>query len=179
MNAWPPVPTVDPQRRDDTPAAHTYHRDDPVWVYRHQGGWRPGVAEISSALAVQVRFRPNGGMGEVVDTVMPDHVMRREEVPEVANYIQRALAAIEAELPELQDGQAPLYALLALTKGNGATLQDVHDAWGIWCPDPDHPGLVPFAELPPEVLALKQDQRFLDGIHRAVRRLADDREQAP
>lgn len=64
-----------------------------------------------------------------------------------------------------------MYALLALSKGEGTTLEDVHDAWAAWCSEerPGHRSLVPFDQLAPDVQAL--DQPYLDDIHIVARRL--------
>jgi hypothetical protein len=73
-----------------------------------------------------------------------------------------------AELPGLDPVLANLYALLALTKGEETSLEDVHDAWAVWTATTRgvHRSLIPFAELSPEVQEL--DRKYVDGIHRAA-----------
>lgn len=58
-----------------------------------------------------------------------------------------------------------IYAVLARTKGTATTLEDVHDAWSAWCAQdrPEHPSIVPFSELTPDVQAM--DQPYVDAIH--------------
>lgn len=62
-----------------------------------------------------------------------------------------------------------LYAVLALAKGDGVTLEDVHDAWAAWMSgqDPQHPSLKRFGELPPDVQAA--DQPYVDAIQAVAR----------
>ena len=92
------------------------------------------------------------------------------------NYLESDAALIVSCLPEEIDGeitedQLPLfhnYAVLMRTKGVDTQLEDVHDAWASWASaaQPDHPALVPFEELTPEIQAL--DQPFLDAIREAA-----------
>lgn len=92
------------------------------------------------------------------------------------NYLEADAALIVACLPEEIDDeitkeQLPLfynYALLMRAKGVDTQLEDVHDAWAAWASAarPDHPALVPFEELTPEIQAL--DQPFLEAIREAA-----------
>lgn len=92
------------------------------------------------------------------------------------NYLEADAALIVECLPEgigdeITEEQLPLfcnYALLMRAKGAGTQLEDVHDAWSAWASAarPDHPALVPFGELTPEIQAL--DQPFLDAIREAA-----------
>ena len=93
------------------------------------------------------------------------------------NYLEADAALIVACLPEEIDDeitkeQLPLfynYALLLRAKGTDTQLEDVHDAsWAAWASAarPNHPALVPFSELSPEIQAL--DQPFLDAIREAA-----------
>jgi hypothetical protein len=84
------------------------------------------------------------------------------------SYASRVVAAVEAELPGEDAALLTLYALLALTKGTDATLNDVHDAWSLWrmSTRPDHPSLVPFSEL--SVAVQELDRPYMDAIHRAA-----------
>jgi hypothetical protein len=70
-------PTIAPPERDPTEVAPTgsYHKADPVWVYR--GGWHAGVIEAASDRAVTVRYRPGSQRGTGVDTFTAAYVSRR------------------------------------------------------------------------------------------------------
>jgi hypothetical protein len=61
------------------------------------------------------------------------------------------------------------YAVLMRVKGLNCTASDVHDAWAAWMlgRDPDHPALVPFDNLPPNIQ--RRDLPFVYAIHAAVR----------
>lgn len=90
------------------------------------------------------------------------------------NYIQRAEQILREEVAatghNIDDTQARLYTLLLLTKGRVATLADVHDAWAVGrnIDRPEHPDLVPFAELSDETVAY--DVPFLKAIVAAADR---------
>lgn len=88
-------------------------------------------------------------------------------------YIQDAIAAVNAELPDLDPELARLYALLALTTGQTTTWEDVHHAWAVWADRtrPDHRSILPFDELAESTQEL--DAPYAEGIHRAVRRIAN------
>lgn len=60
------------------------------------------------------------------------------------------------------------YTLLLFTKGGDTTAKDVHNAWAAWraVTRPDHPDLVPFADLPLNVQAL--DEPFAEAIFAAA-----------
>lgn len=87
------------------------------------------------------------------------------------SYVTDMVRRIDDELPGLDPALAALYALLALAKGTGTTLEDVHDAWAVWTATvrgrPDHPALVPFSELTIDVQEL--DRKYMTGIHAAAR----------
>jgi hypothetical protein len=87
-------------------------------------------------------------------------------------YAQHALKVLNGNCPGLDPELAQLYALLALTRGTRTTLQDVHDAWAVWrCGTrPDHPSLVPFDQLTPEVQEL--DREYMNAIHRTARQVS-------
>ena len=55
-------------------------------------------------------------------------------------------------------------------KGTETTLENVHDAWSTWrdATRPDHPSLVPFAELAPDVQEL--DRKYADAIREVAER---------
>lgn len=83
-------------------------------------------------------------------------------------YVDRIRAALEAEQPSLDPCLLDLYALLALTRGEDVSLEDVHDAWSIWRArtDPRHHSIVPFKELTTEVQEL--DRPYADAIHKVA-----------
>lgn len=84
-----------------------------------------------------------------------------------ANYIDEVAARIGDLMPGKDIGLLRLYALLALTAGTRTTLENVHDAWAVWraATRPDHPDLVPFAELAPHVQ--EHDRKHAEAV-RAV-----------
>jgi hypothetical protein len=102
-------------------------------------------------------------------------IARRKENREVTTYIDAARDALLDQYPELEkkQGLMDLYLLLVLVKGEDVTLQDVHDAWGIWRSRvfPGHHDLVPFDELTPEVQA--KDLVFTDRIAAAAQTLKE------
>jgi hypothetical protein len=73
------TPTIAPPERDpaDVAPAGTYHKADPVWVYRD--GWHAGVIEAASDRAVTVTYRPGTHHGTGVDTFMPSYVTPRAD----------------------------------------------------------------------------------------------------
>jgi hypothetical protein len=83
------------------------------------------------------------------------------------NYLD-ALAHEIGFLAPCPEDLLRLYALLALTVGEDVTLENVHDAWSAWraVSKPDHPSLVPFAELSPEVQAL--DAPYAEAIRQVA-----------
>mgnify|MGYP001613509231 CR=1 FL=1 len=84
------------------------------------------------------------------------------------NYVQRVIGDLADLLPGCYPDLIPLYALLTITRGPATTLEDVHDAWSIWCnaPDPKHRSLKPFSELAPDVQEL--DRKYMEAIHKAA-----------
>ena len=99
--------------------------------------------------------------------------MTATETPKEAtvNYAQEVLDELAERLPDCDTGLLELYALLALTRGGGTTLENVHDAWSIWRSRtrPDHPSLIPFIMLTPEVREL--DRKYADAIRGAAAEL--------
>ena len=73
------TPNIAPLERDpaDVAPAGTYHKSDPVWVYRN--GWRAGVIEAASDRAVTVTYRPGSHRGTGVDTFIASYVSPRAE----------------------------------------------------------------------------------------------------
>ncbi len=84
------------------------------------------------------------------------------------SYITDITGRLEAELSDCPPDLLRLYALLALTTGTGTTLENVHDAWACWrvATRPDHPSLVPFADLASEVQEL--DRKYMMAIREAA-----------
>ncbi len=80
------------------------------------------------------------------------------------NYVDATVTALAARLPDCDPDLLRLYTLLALTVGAEVTLKDVHDAWAVWrtLTRPEHPSIVPFDQLTPEVQDL--DSRYADAI---------------
>lgn len=87
------------------------------------------------------------------------------------NYVEIVIAALNREV-SLYEDLTPLYALLVLTKGTSTTLEDVHDAWSIWCnyENSDHRSLIPFDELTLKVQEL--DRKYMNAIHTVALSLA-------
>ena len=80
------TPTNAPPERDpaDISPTDSYHKADPVWVYRN--GWRAGVIEAASDRAVTVTYRPGAHLGTGVDTFTAESVSARaDEDPALDN----------------------------------------------------------------------------------------------
>jgi len=79
-------------------------------------------------------------------------------------YTAVMLRSLKALLPDCDPDLLRLYALLAFVTGGGTTLENVHDAWALWrtATRPDHPSIVPFAELTTQVQEL--DRKYRDAI---------------
>lgn len=101
-----------------------------------------------------------------------------------ANYILDTIEILREEV-EAEGGSLPAdelakaYALLALTTGTGTTLENVHDAWGMWrafSDRPDHGDLLWFPALPIENATW--DRPYRDAIRRTAARLEILREKA-
>jgi hypothetical protein len=94
-------------------------------------------------------------------------------VDTVIDRLHKALADIDPTA-SIQPELAPLYALLVLTRGDLTTLSDVHDAWALarTATRPDHPDLVPFAELDEGVA--EWDRPFMQAIHQVAQNLDDN-----
>jgi hypothetical protein len=74
------TPSIAPPERDpaDVAPADSYHKADPVWVYRD--GWKAGVIEAASPRAVTVTYRPGAHRGTGVDTFTAQYVSPRADV---------------------------------------------------------------------------------------------------
>lgn len=83
-----------------------------------------------------------------------------------ANYLAEVVDKLGDELDDCDDELLRIYAVLALTKGEDTTAEDVHDAWSAWklAKDPDHKSLVPFDDLDSDTKAL--DDKYVEAIHR-------------
>lgn len=88
-----------------------------------------------------------------------------------ANYVQEVLDELAERLADCDTPLLELYALLALTRGTGTTLENVHDAWAVWRnrTRPDHPALIPFIMLAPDVREL--DRKYAEAIREAAAEL--------
>jgi len=88
------------------------------------------------------------------------------------SYIEKIMSRIADLTDGLDETLLGLYALLALTKGEDTSLEDVHDAWAAWRVQtrPDHPSLIPFDQLTPEVQEL--DRPYMDAIRVVAREIA-------
>lgn len=93
------------------------------------------------------------------------------------NYVEDIRSDLDARLPGLDPELIRLYTLLVLVKGMNTRLEDVHDAWAIWCNGtrPSHPSLVPFDELSAEVQSY--DRPYRDVIVQLTREYIDEAEQ--
>lgn len=88
------------------------------------------------------------------------------------NYLDAVAADIGALVPGCEQALLRIYAVLALAKGADVTRADVHHAWAAWraATRPDHPSLVPFEDLSPEVQAL--DEPYAEAIRKVAARFA-------
>lgn len=91
----------------------------------------------------------------------------------MASYVG-VLDAVNARLPDLDPLLAAMYAALTVVKADRVTSRDVHDVWALWqvISAPDHPYLVPFDELEPDVQLL--DAPFRDALVAVARELRLD-----
>lgn len=89
------------------------------------------------------------------------------------NYIDDITSRLAARLDDCPPDLLRFYALLVLIQGHCTSLEDVHDAWAAWrvATRPDHPSLVPFGVLTPEVQEL--DRKYRDAIHQVAAERAE------
>lgn len=83
------------------------------------------------------------------------------------SYVETTISKLRANLGPNDGSVVELlrfYALLVHSCGVDTTLEDVHTAWALWRSQtkPDHPDLVEFAELSPEVA--DYDRSYRDVI---------------
>ena len=92
----------------------------------------------------------------------------------MSTYIEQARAALLDALGDTErewDAERPLldlYTLLVLTRGTACTSQDIHDAWAVARQHtrPEHPDLVPFEALTPQVQGY--DVKYRDAVRAAA-----------
>jgi hypothetical protein len=84
------------------------------------------------------------------------------------NYVQGIRDELAARLPGCSPALIDLYTLLGLQYGLRVDAIKVHNAWSVWCnnANPNHPALIPFPFLAPDVQAL--DEPYVDAIRAAV-----------
>ena len=98
--------------------------------------------------------------------------MRTEHV----TYVEKAREALVEQLPGLaredRSGLLDLYTVLVLIRGEGTTLEHVHDAWSVWMSRtrPDHRSIIPFGELATEVQEM--DRKYAEAIQETARRVS-------
>jgi hypothetical protein len=91
------------------------------------------------------------------------------------SYVDELAEAIERLIPPdlLPVGDTAvlfrIYAVLAMAKGVGVELEDVHDAWAAWmsAEDPEHRSLKPLDEL--AVGVQRADEPYLHAIRSVAR----------
>ena len=104
------TPSIAPPQRDpaDVAPADSYHKADPVWVYRN--GWRAGVIEAASARAVTVTYRPGATRGTGVDTFTAPYVTYRADAD--PSLDQRSNGPLMTRRPRIgTDGAAAMGGL--------------------------------------------------------------------
>lgn len=84
------------------------------------------------------------------------------------NYVQRITDELAMRLPDCDPTLIGLYTLLALEVGQEVDEVMVHNAWAVWrnLTNPDHPALIPFPFLAPQVQRL--DTPYAQAIRAAV-----------
>lgn len=87
-------------------------------------------------------------------------------------HLIRTLLPPEAHPPGDDDALFVSYAVLMRAKRTGVTTEDVHDAWAAWMlgRDPQHPAIVPFAELSPAAQGM--DVPYAQAIRAAAHQRA-------
>jgi hypothetical protein len=93
-----------------------------------------------------------------------------ELASEIQQHVPARLLPVGDTLPLFR-----MYALLALTKGQTVSAEDVHNAWAVWMleQDPNHRSIKPFDELDADTQA--SDEPYV----RAIRSVAEHLERAP
>jgi len=93
------------------------------------------------------------------------------------SYLRELADAIRTEVPAQLVPSRPdhlflIYAVLARTKGEQTTAEDVHDAWSAWMEmrGEQHESMVPFHELAESVQA--EDVPFVEAIRAVAARMA-------
>lgn len=88
-------------------------------------------------------------------------------------YVDDVRTALLYELPGISTQLLDLYTLVALMKGSRVTPEDVHHAWSVWTRqhEPEHIFMLPFDELPPDVLEM--DKPYVDAIKAVAAKVLD------
>ena len=95
------------------------------------------------------------------------------------NYFNEASSLLASKLPDCPPELIRYYTLLLLVKSEDVTLEDVHHAWAAWRVDsdrPDHPMIVPMAQVPEDIQAYDEPYRAV--IAETARELRDARDAA-
>lgn len=92
-----------------------------------------------------------------------------DEIAERIYLVNDPTGEISAEDMELHR----IYAVLALTRGENTSRQDVHNAWSAWAASwqPAHGSLVPFWRLKLETQM--SDQPYVDAIRTVAREMRE------
>ena len=93
------------------------------------------------------------------------------------SYVSEIAEQIKREVPAeiMPEGDTDLlfliYAVLALTAGQGTKAEHVHDAWAAWMAnqDPAHESIKPFSQLTPTTR--REDEPFVAAIRTIASRL--------
>lgn len=87
----------------------------------------------------------------------------------MTTYVQQVINQLSELLPDCDRDLIGGYTVLALSRGTATTMEDVHDAWAVWCArrKPNHPSLIPFSELDEATREL--DRKYMEAIHRVAR----------
>jgi hypothetical protein len=95
------------------------------------------------------------------------------------NYLDSIARQIRHQVPDCSTELLRYYALLTLVKGEDVTLEDVHNAWSAWRTStrPEHPSIVPFAELSSEVQEL--DRPYMEAIREVALAMNDEFKDEP
>lgn len=100
------------------------------------------------------------------------------------NYVEKVREALKARVDDYERwGEdagtlLDLYALLAISKGQQTTMEDVHHAWGFWTNRnrPDHKDLVPFSLLAAETA--EYDRPYFAAIMEVAKLLQEANDRA-
>jgi 5-methylcytosine-specific restriction protein A len=146
-------------------SCHQFCHANPAASYA--AGWM--LREDQNPLSEPVVYRGTWCLLDDSCSVYPIELLEEEPVP---NYVQEVIRDLSGRLPNCPTDLLALYALLVKTRGPETTLEDVHDAWSIWCNggDPEHRSLIPFGDLSVDVQEL--DRKYMTAIHEAAKAVA-------